>query len=237
MVRFPMNEILIVIPAKGHSTVLPRKNLAQVAGRPLLWYTLDFIRQIKEGPRSLVITDDDEIETFVRDEGKGIQVIREPRVVPEEENTIRAAYRAVQAASAEDIRFSKVVILPPTQPIRPMDIVERCAAAVHGEADASASMHQSPHFPEFISSLDANGIARFGPLKRRQEYEPIFVLNGVCTAYQRAVLQEEPGTMETFHAERTYRGVVMESFPWVDIDEQADLELFEMLLRAGKTIW
>lgn len=231
------NDVLIVVPAKGSSTAIPRKNLAIAAGRPLLWYTLDYIKRIRAVAQSVVVTDDEEIEAFVLDTGEGIRVAREPVVRPANENTILATYRGMVAAAAQGDIFSKVVILQPTQPIRPLNIVERCVNAVYGSADASTSMHAAPHFPEFISTLDEEGIALFGTLRRRQEYAPMFVRNGVCIAYDRGVFQEEPGGMADFHVRRTYRGVVMESFPWVDIDEPTDLELFEMFVKSGKTIW
>ncbi|PQO43825.1 hypothetical protein C5Y93_21810 [Blastopirellula marina] len=112
-------DVLIVIPAKGNSSAIPRKNLAIAAGRPLLWYTLDYIKRIRAVAKSVVVTDDDEIEAFVLDAGEGIRVAREPVVQPASENTILATYRGIVAAAAQGDFFSKVVILqgklPPPQ--------------------------------------------------------------------------------------------------------------------------
>lgn len=89
--------MLLVIPARGGSRGIPRKALAEVHGRPLIWYTLDYVKRHDLEGSSVVVTDCDAIEDYVSSSGFGLDVVREPRAERHQENVILATYRALRS--------------------------------------------------------------------------------------------------------------------------------------------
>jgi CMP-N,N'-diacetyllegionaminic acid synthase len=228
---------LIVIPARGGSRGIKRKALTKILGKPLIWYSLDYVQYIQASSQSVVVTDDDEIERYVQETNSEIVVVREPLVSAENENSPRAVFRAVIQWEAIRRSFSTVTLLMPTQPVRPHDIVERCVAAIDDHSDSALTVHEPQLRPEFMQPTDCNGIIRFSDWRRRQDYDPVYCLNGVCMSYRREVFDCEPQSLQDFHRNRAYRPVLIPSFPYVDIDEPKDLELFRFLLENHFTMW
>ncbi|MCA9238569.1 MAG: NTP transferase domain-containing protein [Planctomycetales bacterium] len=229
-----MHDTLVVIPARGGSRRIPRKPLALVCGRSLLWYTLDYVQSLGLAEASVVVTDDDDIAALAVQHG--VDVVREPTVTAEAENTIRAAYRAIQEAERRGRTIHRVVLLQPTQPVRPPDVVDRCLDGIGGEADAALTVHAPCCPPELMA--EPNGeLLRFEDYRLRQDCATRYRANGLCYAWSRAAFDAEPESITAFHRQRTYRAVVTEPFPYVDIDEPHDLEHFEYLLRQGHTPW
>lgn len=238
MCEIKTDGLLIVIPARGGSRGIPRKPLAEAYGRPLLWYTLDYVNRLGFSVQSVVVTDDDEIAAYTYDAGHGAGVIREPTVTSRNENSIRAVYRAVRQVEEGGHPIDRVVVLQPTQPVRPLDVVDRCLAALGNGADASLTVHEPATPPNLMAAPDeTTGLLRYTDYRRRQDCPKLYRANGLCYAYQRTVFNEEPRDLPSFHRQRTYRPVPTEPFPFVDIDEPHDLEWFAFLVKHGHTIW
>lgn len=233
-----MDNILIVVPARGGSTGIPKKNIMDICGRPLIWYTLDYIRLLGLQLQSVVITDCDEIEKCVHNSGINIRVLREPYVASSDENTIRAVYRAIKQTESLYDPFKKIVLLQPTQPIRPLDIIHRCLDALGENNDSSLTVN-APCVPRHLYVKQDTGgiIENLRDWTIRQEADTHSIINGICFAYLRNMFDEEPKCLRDFHANRTYKAIEIDSFPIVDINYIQDIEWFKYLLLNGHTMW
>lgn len=89
-----LDDVWIMVPARGGSRGLPRKNVRLLGGRPLLWWVLDAALGAVAGERIIVVTDDDEIDALAS--AKGVRVVREP------ETTGRATLDDVALRTATD---------------------------------------------------------------------------------------------------------------------------------------
>ena len=108
-----------VVPARGNSKSIPKKNLAPVCGKPLLWYTLDCAKRASRIDRLIVSTEDDEIAAVA--EAEGVTVERRPDWLCQDDTSTLAVLQ--WHLRQQDERFDSVLCLQPTCPLRrPEDI-------------------------------------------------------------------------------------------------------------------
>lgn len=112
--------ILGVIPARGSSKGIPRKNIKMIAGRPLIAWTIDAAKESKLLDRFVVSTEDDEIARISTK--YGAEVIKRPAdLATDEATTLSVLQHAVSLIEADAI-----VVLQPTSPVRDKGLIDRC---------------------------------------------------------------------------------------------------------------
>ena len=109
-------DVLGLIPARGGSKGIPRKNLAPVGGKPLLTWTVEAAQEASELTRVVVSTDDDEIAAEA-----GVEVLRRPAELAADDTPMLDVVRHTVAELSPDV----VVLLQPTSPLRRAEHVER----------------------------------------------------------------------------------------------------------------
>lgn len=121
-------SILCIIPARGGSRSLPKKNIAMLAGRPLLVYSINQARECLDIDYTIVSTDDDEIAKIARDAGAGV-VMRPPEISQDFSPSEDALKHVL-----ENIAYKPeiVVFLQATSPIRKVEHIRRAVAMVEG---------------------------------------------------------------------------------------------------------
>ena len=136
--------ILGLIPARGGSRRVPRKNLKQLAGRPLIEWTIEAAKQSAWLDVIAVTTEDDEIHKVAVE--NGVSVIRRPMVLASDTANIYDAIR--HAISRMQGNFTHVCLLRPTSPLRTFaDIDGCCALATETGADAVVSYAEDGAVP------------------------------------------------------------------------------------------
>lgn len=118
-------RVLAVIPARGGSKGLPRKNLLLLAGEPLLVHTIRAAEAAPSLDRVVVSTDDDEIADIAQ--AAGAQVIRRPAELAQDDSPTEDA--VIHALESLDERPGLVVTLEPTSPLRSARLIEECIHA------------------------------------------------------------------------------------------------------------
>jgi len=123
-------EVLAVIPARGGSHRLPKKNVRLVAGRPLVAHTIEHARRSRLVTRTVVSTDDPEIAAVSRE--AGIEVIERPKALASETATSESALLHVleHLERTEEYRPDLIVFLQCTSPIRQPDDIDRAVQAL-----------------------------------------------------------------------------------------------------------
>ncbi len=168
-----MTEVLALIPARGGSKGIPRKNIRSFCGYPLIAYSIAAGLQAQTVTRVLVSTDDEEIAAVARASGAETPFLRPAEFAQDKTTDLPVFVHALQwLEQNESYRPDVVVQLRPTSPIRPVGLVDEAVRILlkHPEADSVRGIvpaGQNPHkmwrLPGGIDSpmknlLDVEGI-------------------------------------------------------------------------------
>jgi CMP-N-acetylneuraminic acid synthetase len=226
---------LALIPARGGSRSLPRKNLLPLGGRPLIAWTVEHARQAPGLDRVVVTTDNEEIAAIARDYGAETPFMRPAELARDESPADDPVFHALAwLEEHEGYRPDYVMVLQPTSPFRTAeDIQNVLELARDRQADGVVSVTQAEQHPYWMKQVTADGrlvdfMTTARPYLSRQELPAVYGVNGAIWLVRRSVLLE---TRAWYH-ERTY-AYVMPPERSVDIDTAWDFRLAELMLQAG----
>lgn len=183
-----------LIPARGGSKGIPRKNLHPFRGRPLLRWSCDAARRSARLSLAAVSTEDGEIAAVARE--CGVRVIDRPADLARDETpTLPVVLHALEALGRDGLSFDAVCLLQPTNPLRsPEDIDAAIALLESAGADSVVSVRPVPaHFHPFWTYLvRPDGCLRQAAgdrlVPRRQELPPAFHRDGSVYVTRASVL-------------------------------------------------
>ena len=153
-------EILTIIPARGGSKGIPRKNIRTFAGYPLISYSIAAGLQAETVMRVIVSTDDEEIAEVARRYGAETPFLRPAELAQDRTTDLPVFQHALNwLAEHENYRPNVIVHLRPTTPIRPPDLVDRAVRLLlsHPAADSVRGItpaHQNPFKMWFLDGED-----------------------------------------------------------------------------------
>ncbi len=228
--------MLALIPARGGSVGIPRKNLAPLAGRPLIAWTIECARRARGVERVLVSTDCPEIAEVARAWGAEVPFLRPPALAGDDAPAMAALAHALDwLAQRENARPEWIAWLQPTSPLRaPEDLEAGFELAAKPGVDAVVSVCAAASHPFWTKRIESDGrlvdFAEGAPeVTRRQALPPAYALNGALYLARREALLAQGG----FQGERTY-ALVMPRERSLDIDTPFDLELAGWLLARAQ---
>jgi CMP-N,N'-diacetyllegionaminic acid synthase len=166
-------RILAVIPARGGSVGVPRKNIRLLHGVPLFLHTVGLTKRVAELDLSVVSTEDREIATIARD--AGIRVIDRPvEYATGTASTESVLLHALAAVEAEG-PFDYVVTLEPTSPFRTPETVSKCIRLVVDGNGASLLTVRETR--SSLGRLENGRFRRLDPTaaRRRQDRTPLYM--------------------------------------------------------------
>ena len=235
-----MSNILGLIPARGGSKGIPRKNIAPLAGRPLLAYTCEAALGSKLITRVVLSTDDAEIAQVGRDCGVEAPFLRPAELARDDTPSLAVAQHAVRwLVKCEAWTPDVLVLLQPTSPLRRArhldEALERMAET---GADTVVSVVEVPHCfsPYSISRLQEGWLEDFWkeplPFDRfRRQNQPVFYArNGPAILATRTSMVLDT---QSFYGARIFP-YVMSPEESVDIDAPFDLRMAEWLIGQSK---
>lgn len=155
-----MTETLAIIPARGGSKGIPRKNIRDFAGYPLLAWSIAAGLKARSVQRVIVSTDDAEIASVARDFGAETPFLRPPVLAQDDTTDLPVFQHALSALAAEGYKPDVVVQLRPTSPIRPPECVDEAVRLLlsHPDADSVRGVvpaGQNPHKMWRVKGSDA----------------------------------------------------------------------------------
>ena len=217
-------DVLALIPARGGSKGIPRKNLAPLAGRPLLAWTLDAALQSRIVTRAVVSTEDDETAEVARSLGADV-LARPPELAADDTPMQPVILHALEELGAPEV----LVLLQPTSPLRRAEHVDEAVELLLSSgADSVVSVVGVPHRyrPGSLMALDGERLVRLADdhAGTRQEKPLVYARNGP------AVLALRPERIGADLYGGDCRPYVMGARESLDVDELFDLELAELLL-------
>jgi N-acylneuraminate cytidylyltransferase len=223
-------EVLAVIPARGGSKGLPRKNILPVRGRPLLAWTTDAARASAAIDRIVVSSDDDAILATAR--SLGVEPLRRPApLATDTAATIDVVVHALDALRVQGV----VVVLQPTSPLRTgADIdaaLERFASARAPACVSVCEAAQSPYWMYRLGPMQTLAPVIDAPAEatRRQDLPVVYTLNGAIYIADAAWLRRT----RAFVGSETIAHV-MPVERSLDIDTSRDFELFEKIVTETR---
>lgn len=227
-------KVAALIPARGGSKGIPRKNLALLAGQPLLAWTIDAALGSENLSRVLVSTDDVEIAEVARQHGAEVPFLRPPELAADESGALEVALHALDwIEQSTSGRPEYLLLLQPTSPLRTTaDIDAAIDLARARSADAVLSVCEATPHPLLARRVDENGVLTdFIPVPevsgRRQDFPPAYFLNGAiylnrCASLRATRSFQPPGALALrMPPERS-----------LDIDTLLDLRIAEAFLQA-----
>ncbi|HEX9660078.1 MAG TPA: acylneuraminate cytidylyltransferase family protein, partial [Rhodothermales bacterium] len=153
-------RVLAVIPARGGSKGVPRKNLVQLCGRPLIAYTIGAGLSATSVSRLVVSTEDEEIASVARSLGADVPFIRPATLATDTAQSLPVVQHAIQAVEeVEGTPYDVIVMLQPTTPLRTAgDIDSAVALLLESGADSVVSVVDvGGHHPYRMKRIDDDG--------------------------------------------------------------------------------
>lgn len=227
-------SVVAIVPARGGSKGIPRKNLQQLGGMPLIEWPIRVALRAARVSRVIVSTDDAEIAMVA---GRcGVEVMRRPSSLALDETTTLAVLQQVLAdLDAQGRSPEAIVLLEPTSPFRTPEIVDACLEklAVDG-VRTCITVTQLERNPYNIFSVAGDSAERFirvpeGGFGRRQEFTHLKRLNGCVYAVRSSNIRE--GRL----IQNPIRVVEMRGEDSINIDTPLDLEIARLILGRGMT--
>lgn len=221
-------SVLAVIPARGGSKGVPKKNIRQVAGKPLIAWTIEEAKKSKYIDRLILSSDDPAIIEVAISYGCEVPFIRPAHLAQDETPGIEPVIHAVQSLPGYDY----VVLLQPTSPLRTFKDIDSCIEVCSSNnKDTSVSVVEVDKNPHWMFTLDKSlrmkKVLDSGTnVSRRQDSEKFYVLNGaVYVSTTNNVIDNRCLVNEDTIA------YVMEKQRSLDIDTEDDLLFFEFLKK------
>ncbi len=235
------NEIIAIIPARGNSKSIPRKNIRALAGHPLVAYSIKAALGAKQVSRVIVTTDDEEIAAIARSYGAETPFMRPAELALDETTDFPVFEHALNWLGAhENYHPDMVVQLRPTSPIFPKDLIDKAIAVLldHADADSVRGVVPSSENPYKMWRIDDRGVM-----------QPLLDVDGMKEPYNapRQVLPDtywQTGHIDVIRTEtilkmRSLNGEVI--YPVfikpdysVDIDTLLDWKHAEQLVLEGR---
>jgi N-acylneuraminate cytidylyltransferase len=222
-------RLIAVIPARGGSKSVPRKNIRSLGGRPLLAWSIESARQVREIDRIIVSTDDDQIAAVAREWGAEVYA-RPEHLARDHSLVIDALKDVVQRLHGEGEPATIMILLEPTCPFRSPDDISACVQFVAAGHDSAATFVEARVNPHRAWTIEGNRPRPFikgsDPWAPRQTLPESFQLNGgVYVVRSDAVLKSDgPLLLGTSAA------VVMPPDRSVDLDTDLDFQIAEALI-------
>lgn len=226
---FNNKSFLAIIPARGGSKRLPRKNVLDLAGKPLIAWTIQAAKNSKYIDHFVVSTDDSEISEISKK--IGAEVLTRPAELATD--TASSVDVVLHAIGAQNQSYDYVILLQPTSPLRVAEHIDEAIELLFEKsANAVISVCETNHSPLWANTLPENGgmdnFSREEVKGKRSQDLPIFYqLNGAIYLVSSASLKQSKSFIQ---AKNSY-AYIMSKKDSVDIDSDLDFEFVSLLIN------
>jgi CMP-N-acetylneuraminic acid synthetase len=224
-------SVLGLVPCRGGSKGIPRKNVREVAGEPLLAHTVRASRDAERVDRTIVSTDDAEIKEAALEAGAEVPFDRPAELATDEaliEPVIEHAVEWLREHEGET--YDTIALLQATAPLRTAEHVDEAVATYEAEdADSLVAVSEGDSY-RWRETPDGAEIVNYDSRKRRQEKEPEYVESGALYLVDTDLFLET-GDLQ---AGKTALSV-LDRVSALDIDEPFELWMADEILSEWRT--
>jgi len=213
---------LAIVPARGGSKRLPRKNVLELSGKPLIAYSIEAALKSKYIDKVVMTSDDEEILNISKQFGS--DTIKRPDELASDTAT---SFDAIKHVLENVKEFDYIVLLQPTSPLRNEKHIDEAIKLLESKkADAVVSVCEMDHSPLWSNSLDdslsmKNFVIDEVLNKRSQDLEKYYRLNGAIYICKTDKLLEE----KSFMLKDNIFAYVMDRKSSIDIDDEIDFKI------------
>lgn len=224
------NPVVAFIFARGGSKGVPRKNIRNFLGRPLIARAIDVARASSLIARVVVSTDDKEIAEVAARHGAEVPFMRPAELASDTASEFLAWKHAITSLKAVGGSVGTFVSIPTTSPLRSVEDVDRCIQALEGNTDLVLTVTPARRHPMFnMVTIGDDGLVHLAmtssrAIQRRQDAPAVY---DVCTVAYAARPEFVLASDELLNGHT--RAVEVPQERAIDIDTEVDFEFAEFL--------
>ena len=231
-------NVIGIIPARGGSKRVPLKNIAEIAGKPLIYYTIKEAKKAKTLDRIIVSTDHDGIAEVAKKNGAEVPFKR-PADISEDVPTEFVLQHAVKyLEEKEGYPVDVVVTLQPTSPLLKAEYIDACVEKLISNSNIGSvvTVCKITERPEWMFKTDGSKLVPFmdldlkGDILVSQNLPDLYRHNGAVYATKRDVVMNENRIIS-----KDCIGVVMPVEESYEIEEPRDLKFVDFIIRQPVT--
>jgi N-acylneuraminate cytidylyltransferase/CMP-N,N'-diacetyllegionaminic acid synthase len=230
------NTVLAIIPARGGSKGLPRKNIALLNGLPLISYPINAAKKSKYIDRVIVSTEDLEIFKIALDCGAEAPFLRPSELATDDAKTSDVINHVIFELKRQGDYYNIIVLLEPTSPFTEYRDVDSALSLLESnfsgiDSIVGISQVKEVH-PDYLVRLNTNGLIRpyastgFSETLRRQDLEPLYFFDGSLYISKTDVYIKK----NSFYHDRTF-GYEMPRWKSYEIDDYYDFLIAETIAK------
>lgn len=221
---------LIIIPARGGSKGIPKKNIVELAGRPLIDYTIQAALKVAPVDHIILSTDSEEIVTVAERCGLPVAYRRPAALATDTAGSREVILDAMDWADNQGVRYDATVLLQPTSPLRVAEDILGAMSKYTPDIDMVVSVAEARCNPYYnCFETDETGYLKIskgeGQYTRRQDVPPVYEYNGAVYVINPQSIRKM--TLGGFPRRVPY---LMPAERSIDIDAPVDLLVAEHLL-------
>ncbi|MEQ6854590.1 acylneuraminate cytidylyltransferase family protein [Lysinibacillus capsici] len=222
-----MVSILAIIPARGGSKGVVRKNIRMFAGKPLIAWTIKEAKKSKYITRTILSSEDPEIIDIAKQHGCDVPFVRPLELAQDDTPGIAPVLHAIEQCPGYDY----VVLLQPTSPLRKIEDIDGCIEYIlEQQANYCVSVSESEKSPYWMYTVNHGNMKplfeQSHVIERRQDLPDVYALNGaIYVAKVDALLKER-----SFLTSET-KAYIMSKERSLDIDTEMDFFLCEQIFN------
>ena len=222
-----------VIPARGGSKRLPRKNIMMLAGKPLIQWTIEAGLKSNAIDRLIVSTNDTEIAEIALTSGADVPFMRPEELASDSSNSYIVLEHAYQTLREHGENYSYIVMLQPTSPLRTSDHIDAAVKLLEEKhADGVISVSELSHpvqwcntLPESMEMSDFIDISIVN--SKSQQFEKRYFLNGAIYITSINRMQKENSHIYN----DSMFAFIMARDDSIDIDNRIDFDMANFFIK------
>jgi len=224
-------KIISIIPARGGSKRLPRKNVLPLAGKPLISYSIEQSLKSEYIDRTIVSTEDKEIAGISKK--YDAEVIERPKeLATDEATTLVVLQHVLSVLKEQDYNPDVVILLQPTSPLRKkIQINESIKKLIDNNANMVVSvseLHIGYKWLLEIKDKKLNFISK-NDLEntRTQDQKKTYMLNGAINTYKTKIVLKSG----IYNFNDNCLPLIMDKITSMEIDDKTDLEIVDLYMK------
>jgi len=224
---------LVIIPARGGSKGVPRKNIKLLGKKPLIQYTIEAARAVFPDETICISTDDIEIKTIVENLGLTVPFIRPPALATDNASTYDVLLHAMNFYIVNNYTPDIIVLLQATSPFRTKKHILEALSLFDESYDMVVSVKETKSNPYYtLREENENGWlikSKEGNFTRRQDCPKVYELNGAIYIINAKALKSTK-----LNQMKKVKKYLMDEISSTDIDTPEDFQYANFLIEQGR---
>lgn len=229
------HRAIAIIPARGDSKRIPRKNIIALAGKPLIAYSIEGAKESEFLKDNVYVSTEDK-EIAEVSEKLGARVTDRPsELAQDESSTLSVLKQVVSAMEGEGVDFDTVVLLQPTSPLRKTSTIDEGIKKLweHWEKlDVLFSVKKAKFPPNWLLKINEEILEFLLPNDfskiRGQDMDKTYEIDGVISIFKKEFIKS---VNQYPFAEGKTGFVITDKIEGIDIDDIDDLEIAKAILK------